>query len=132
MDKLILPLENAHIKIETENPGGLVLTKMYLVTSEERYLGSHSMDHAKNVAGEIKDKFEQYLNGTLNTKFDETGLFVSFETLVMANFVYKDHEPRVKFYFTDYVEKTEEILEFGIDDEMIGEWIDQLDSILSE
>ena len=132
MDKLILPLENAHIKIETENPGGLVNTKMYLVTSEERYLGSKSQEQIQKNAEIIKDKFEQYLNGTLQTEFDETGLFWSFETLMMANFVYKGTDPRVKFYFTDYEEKTEDILEFGIDDEMIGEWIDQLDSILSE
>ena len=132
MDKLILPLENAHIKIETENPGGLVNTKMYLVTSEERYLGSKSQEQIQKNAEIIKDKFVEYLNGTLHTEFDETGLFWSFETLMMANFVYKGTDPRVKFYFTDYEEKTEDILEFGIDDEMIGEWIDQLDSILSE
>lgn len=132
MDKLILPLENAHITIETDNSMGFALIKMYLVTSEERYLGSKSQEQIQKNAEIIKDKFEQYLNGTLQTEFDETGLFWSFETLMMANFVYKDHEPRVKFYFTHYVEKTEEILEFGIDDEMIREWIDQLNSILSE
>ena len=79
----------------------------------------------------IKDKFVEYLNGTLQTEFYETGLFWSFETLMIANFVYKGTDPRVKFYFTDYEEKTEEILEFGIDDEMIRKWIDQLNHILS-
>ncbi len=86
-------------------------------------------DQTDITAKKIKDIFEQYLDHTLNTKYD--GLFAYSETLFMANFVYKDLNPRVKIYFDQYEIRKCEIMEFSIDDEMIREWINQLDHILS-
>ena len=131
MIKLTLPLKNANIIIVIDTSGDFVHTKMYLATSENRYLGIDNLKRTQKTAKKIKDIFEQYLDHTLNTKYDETGLFAYSETLFMANFVYKDLNPRVKIYFDQYEIRKCEIMEFSIDDEMIREWINQLDHILS-
>ena len=131
MIKLALPLKNANIIIVIDTSGDFVYTKMYLVTSENRYLGTDNLKRTQKTAKKIKDKFEQYLDHALNTEYDETGLFAYSETLFMANFVYKDLNPRVKIYFDHYEIKKCEIMEFSIDDEMIRAWINQLDYLLS-
>ena len=131
MIKQIFPLQNAYIIIEICTSGDYDLTRTYLVTSENRYLGTDSLKRTQKNAKKIKDKFEQYLDHTLYTEYDEFGLYDSFETLISATFVYKDLNPRVKFYFTEYELKKTDIVEFGIDDDMIKEWINQLNCLLS-
>lgn len=131
MIKQIFPLQNAYIIIEIDTSGDYDLTRAYLVTSENRYLGTDSLKRTQKNAKKIKDKFEQYLDHTLYTKYDGFGLYDSFETLISATFVYKDLNPRVKFYFTEYELKKTDIVEFGMDDDMIREWINQLNCLLS-
>ena len=131
MIKQIFPLKNAYIIIEIYTSGDYDLTRTYLVTSENRYLGTDSLKRTQKNAKKIKDKFEQYLDHTMYTEYDGFGLYDSFETLISATFVYKDLNPRIKFYFTEYELKKTDIVEFGIDDDMIREWINQLNCLLS-
>ena len=131
MINLTLPLENANIIIALKSSEGHKYTEMYLAALDERYLGSMRLEYTKKIVKKIKDKFEQYLNGTLYTEYNETDLFASSETLINATFVYKDLNPRVKIYICHYELKQTEILEFRINDEMMKEWIKQLDHILS-
>ena len=94
-------------------------------------MGTDSLKRTQKNAKKIKDKFEQYLDHTMYTEYDGFGLYDSFETLISATFVYKDLNPRIKFYFTEYELKKTDIVEFGIDDDMIREWINQLNCLLS-
>ena len=101
-------------------------TKVYLITPEQKiYLGFDTIKSTQNRASRTRERLHQYLNGTLDDKYKELDLFGYVETYTMVTFVYKDLNPRIKFYVKN------DIMEYSVNDDIIKIWLEKLDFLIS-
>ena len=125
MIKVIFPIPDASISVNIEPWNNTESTRIYLITPEQSiYLGFDTIKNTQKRASGIKEKFSKYLSETLDDKYKELDLFGYSETQTVVTFVYKDLNPRIKFYIKN------DISEYPVNTDTIKNLIKILDFLI--